>query len=260
MQGTAYDLTGPQGAPVVVLVHGLGLNRACWRWLQPDLSRDFRVLTYDLPGHGGSAPPAPHPDLSAIGAHLTGLLDALGIGRAALVGFSLGGMVVRRVAQDDPGRVMALAILHSPHRRSPDAQAAVRARVEQARTQGPRATVAAALERWFTEDAPPEVLAEVRGWVLANDPAVYPQIYRILAEGVEEIADPRPPITCPTLVLTADQDGGNSPDMARAIAAGIAGSQVVILHGLRHMALAENPAAVNAPLTAFLRRHLLTNP
>jgi pimeloyl-ACP methyl ester carboxylesterase len=53
---------------------------------------------------------------------------------------------------------------------------------------------------------------------------------------------------------------GNSPDMARAIAAEIPGSQVVILPGLRHMALAEDPVAVNAPLIAFLRRHLLTKP
>jgi (E)-2-((N-methylformamido)methylene)succinate hydrolase len=259
MQGTAYDLTGPEGAPVVVLVHGLGLNRACWRWLVPDLSRDFRVLAYDLPGHGASAPPAPNPDLSTLGAHLVGLMDALGIDRAALVGFSLGGMVVRRVAQDHPDRVAALAILHSPHRRSPEAQAAVRARVEQVRAQGPQATVAAALERWFTDAAPTDLLAEVRGWVLANDPAVYPQIYAILAEGVEEIADPVPPVACPTLILTADQDAGNSPDMARAIAAGIAGAEVVILPGLQHMALAEDPAAVNKPLTAFLRRRLLTN-
>lgn len=260
MQGTAFDLTGPDEAPVVVLVHGLGLNRACWRWLVPDLSRDFRVLAYDLPGHGGSAPPGPHPDLAMLGAQLTGLMDRLGIDRAALVGFSLGGMVVRRVVQDHPDRVAALAILHSPHRRSPDAQAAVRARVEQARTDGPQATVAAALERWFTDAAPHDLLSEVRGWVLANDPVVYPQIYAILAEGVEEIAAPEPPIACPALVLTADRDAGNSPDMARAIAAGIPGAEVVILPGLRHMALAENPSAVNAPLIAFLRRHLLTNP
>lgn len=260
MQGTAHDLTGPEGAPVVVLVHGLGLNRACWRWLMPDLSRDFRVLSYDLPGHGNSAPPAPNPDLSALGAHLTALMDDSGIDRAALVGFSLGGMVVRRVAQDHPDRVTALAILHSPHRRSDAAQAAVRARVVQAQAQGPQATVAAALERWFTDAARPEVLDEVRGWVLANDPAIYPQIYAILAEGVAELVAPVPPLACPTLVLTADQDTGNSPDMARAIAAEIAGAQVVILPGLRHMALAEDPAAVNAPLIAFLRRHLLPKP
>lgn len=260
MQGTAYDLTGPKGAPVVVLVHGLGLNRACWRWLLPDLSRVFRVLAYDLPGHGDSAPPAPNPDLSALGAHLTGLLDTLGIDRAALVGFSLGGMVVRRVAQDRPERVAALAILHSPHRRSAQAQAAVRARVVQAQAEGPQATVAAALERWFTDAAPSDLRDEVRGWVLANDPTVYPQIYAILAEGVAEIVAPVPPLACPTLVLTADHDAGNTPAMARAIAAEIAGAEVVILPRLRHMALAEDPGAVNAPLTAFLRRHLLPNP
>jgi pimeloyl-ACP methyl ester carboxylesterase len=130
----------------------------------------------------------------------------------------------------------------------------------QARTQGPHATVAAALDRWFTPAAPAGLRDTVRGWVLANDPAVYPQIYAILAEGVEELVDPRPPVACPALVLTADQDSGNTPDMARAIAAGIAGADLVILPGLRHMALAEDPAAVNVPLTAFLRRHLLTHP
>ncbi len=260
MQGTGHDLTGPKGAPVVVLVHGLGLNRGCWQWLVPDLSRQFRVLAYDLPGHGDSMPPPPNPDLSVLGAHLVGLMDALGIDRAALVGFSLGGMVVRRVAQDHPGRVTALAILNSPHRRTAEAQEAVRARVTQARTHGPQATVAAALDRWFTDAAPPGLLDLVRGWVLANDPAIYPQIYAILAEGVEEVADPVPPVACPTLVLTADQDSGNSPDMARAIAAGIAGAEVVILPRLRHMALAEDPAAVNTPLIAFLRRHLLPEP
>jgi len=60
---------------------------------------------------------------------------------------------------------------------------------------------------------------------------------------------------CPTLVMTGDEDFGNGPQMTHAIAAEIAGSETVILLGLRHMALAENPAAVNAPLLAFLDRH-----
>ncbi len=55
--GTAYDLTGPDGAPVVVLVHGLGLNRAVWQWMIPDLAQRFRVLTFDFLGHGESPPP-----------------------------------------------------------------------------------------------------------------------------------------------------------------------------------------------------------
>lgn len=256
--GTAYELTGPLGAPVVALVHGLGLNRANWHWLRPDLTH-CRVLTYDLLGHGESGPPPQSPGLRTLSDQLARLLDHLGIRRATIVGFSLGGMIARRFAQDYPERTQALAILNSPHTRTPAAQAAVLARVEQARHEGPQATVEAALERWFTDDfraRNPQTMNQVRDWVMANDPAVYPEIYRIFAEGVAEVVAPVPPIASPTLVITGDQDFGNNPDMARAIAAEIAGAELVILPGLRHMALAEAPEAVNRPLVAFLDRHL----
>ena len=63
---------------------------------------------------------------------------------------------------------------------------------------------------------------------------------------------PKPPITCPTLVLTGDEDYGNSPEMSVAIATEISRARLVILKGLRHMALAENPPAVNRPVVNFL--------
>lgn len=257
--GTCCDPSGPEDAPVVVLIHGLGLNRACWQWLAPELAARYRVLTYDLLGHGQSAAPPPDPDLKTLADQLAGLLNHLGIAQAAVVGFSLGGMIARRFAQDHPARVSALAILHSPHRRTVEAQAAIVARVEQAKAEGPSATVEAALVRWFSDGyraTHPEMMALVRSWVLANDPAIYPSLYRILAEGIDEIVAPVPPISAPTLVLTADEDYGNGPDMSRAIAADIAGAELRILPGLRHMALAEAPEAVNAPLIAFLDKHL----
>jgi len=261
--GTAYELTGPEGAPVVALIHGLGLNREVWQWLEPVLSPQFRVLRYDIWGHGDSAAPPTNPTLRMLSEQLAGLLDHCGVKRAAMVGFSLGGMIARRLAQDHPARVTALAILHSPHRRSAAAQAAVLARVAEARLAGPAATIEAALVRWFTDGcraANPALMDLVRRWVLANDPAVYPGIYQILADGTEEIVAPNPPIACPALVITGDEDYGNGPEMTRAIAAEIAGAQSLILPGLRHMALAERPEAVNLPVLEFLRRHLVGGP
>ncbi|MBY0395596.1 MAG: alpha/beta hydrolase, partial [Thermoleophilia bacterium] len=128
-RGTAHEVTGPPDAPAVVLVHGLGLTRAVWQWMVPDLDGRFRVVTYDLAGHGASARPAGRPALGDLARQLSALLDHLGIGRAAVVGFSLGGMVARRFAQDHPARTSALAILNSPHRRTAAEQAAVLARV-----------------------------------------------------------------------------------------------------------------------------------
>jgi len=256
---TAWELHG--SGPAVVLIHGFGLNRAMWRWQLPALTPHFSVLTYDLLGHGESARPTGTPDLSMFSHQLQGLMERCGVERAALVGFSLGGMIARRFALDHPDRVAALAILNSPHDRSPAEREAVRQRVRQTEEQGPSANVEPALERWFTpafRAGAPATIALVREWITRNDPAVYPQIHRVLAEGDAEIAQGLERIACPTLVMTGEDDPGNTPAMARAMAGLIPGARLAVLPGLRHMALVEAPAAVNGPLAAFLRDALET--
>ena len=98
----------------------------------------------------------------------------------------------------------------------------------------------------------PKLLNVVRNWVMKNDPKIYPKIYEVLATGILEITSPIPKISCPTLVITGDEDFGNGPEMAYAIAAEIPKSKVLILKGLRHMALAEAPDTVNKPIKEFL--------
>ena len=190
-------------------------------------------------------------------------MDRCGIARAAVAGFSLGGMIARRFALDHPDRLSALAILHSPHNRSPAERDAVRKRVRQTEAQGPSANLEPALERWFTpafRAEEPEAVALVRTWITRNDPAVYPQIYRVLAEGDAEIARGLERIACPTLVMTGDE----RPRQHARHGAGHGRANPrrpphAVLPGLRHMALAESPAAVNEPLCAFLRDALGTD-
>ena len=257
---TGYDISGPRDAPLVVLIHGLGLDREVWDQTIGSLAQDFRVLAYDMLGHGQTPAPLQKPDLALLARQLAQLLTHLQVRAAALVGFSLGGMIARRFAQDYPDRCLALVLLHSPHRRTPVAQAAILARVAQAKGEGPAATVEAALVRWFSDDyrkANRQVMDRVRGWVLANNSATYPLYYSVLASGIDEIVAPHPPITCPTLVITGGEDHGNGPEMTRAIAAEIPGAQSVILHGLRHMAMMEAPDSTNAPVSAFLQKVLI---
>lgn len=253
IKGTAYEAGGD--GPPVVLVHGLGMARPMWDWQWEALSGRFHVVRYDLLGHGESARPTRPYALADFVEQLEELLDGLGLGTSALVGFSLGGMIVRAFALAHPGRVSALAILNSAHDRTEAERAAVLLRVEQSARDGPRATVAAALERWFTADYAarhPEVLQRVRRWILANDREVYPLIYRVLAEGDEELARSISGIRCPTLVLTGGEDHGNSPDMSRRMAALIPGARAEIIPGLRHMGLVEDPEAFNSRLVPFL--------
>jgi 3-oxoadipate enol-lactonase len=253
MSGTVFESAGE--GPPVVLVHGLGMTRVMWDWQWPALTGRFRVVRYDLLGHGASDKPREAYSLARFADQIAALMDGLGIDRAALVGFSLGGMIVRAFALARPERVSALAILNSAHGRTEEERAAILIRVEQAAIEGPQATVDAALARWFTPSygaSHPEVLERVRRWILANDREVYPLIYRVLAEGDAELAEVIAAIRSPTLVMTGSEDHGNSPDMARRMAALIPGARCEIVPGLRHMGLAEDPEAFNGPLLSFL--------
>lgn len=260
--GTSYEISGERG-PVVVLIHGLGLNRSSWQWQVSALAKEFRAVTYDLYGHGDSADPPELPSLSLFARQLVNLLGHLSIDKAALAGFSLGGMIARRFAMDYPDRLWSLAVLHSAHARDRDAHDAIQARVVQARADGPGATVEAALQRWFTDGfrkSNPDIMNLVRTWVLANRPGVYADIYQVLVDGVTELIAPSPQITVPALVMTGAEDYGNSVDMSRAIAAEIPGSSLVVLPGLRHMALAEAPEQFNRVLVDFLKSALGRKP
>ncbi len=260
VSGTAHELHGPAGAPVVVLVHGLGLNRRMWNAFTLALSRRYRVLAYDLFGHGGSAPPPGAVSLSMFSLQLRALLDAHGVERCAVAGFSLGGMINRRFARDFPESVTALAIFNSPHKRSAREQKLVEQRA--ART---AENMAAALDetmaRWFTPEfraAQPQSIAQVRRWVRANDPAVYAGCRRLLVDGVAELTAQAhcsaPPFSHPALVMTCENDSGSTPAMSKAIAAEIPGAQVFIVPGLRHLGLVERPAEFIKPLLQFLGR------
>ncbi len=126
--GSVYEICGPIDAPVIVFVHGLGLNRQVWSGYIARFASRYRVLNYDLYGHGESAPPPGMPSLAMFSEQLLGLLDELAIDRCSIIGFSLGGMINRRFAMDHGERLQAMAILNSPHERGAQAQKLVEQR------------------------------------------------------------------------------------------------------------------------------------
>jgi pimeloyl-ACP methyl ester carboxylesterase len=127
LQDHAFDSNGIRiryveagsGTPIV-LVHGYSRSVET-NWLDTgvfaDLARDHRVIAYDLPGHGKSGKPTEPAAYHDIASDPIRLMDHLGIARAHLIGYSLGGGVVARMAATHPER-MITAILggHSGYR------------------------------------------------------------------------------------------------------------------------------------------------
>ncbi len=253
--GTAFDVSGPEKAPVIALIHGLGMNRKMWQWHVPTLAERYRVVSYDLAGHGENARPEAVLSLPVFADQLRALLDHADVAKAAIVGYSLGGMINRRFAMDHPDRISALVILNSPHERSPEAQKLVEDRAADTAAGGPAATLDASIARWFTpgfREVRPDIIALARRWILANDPEVYAQARQVLARGVVELIRPQPPITVPTLVMTTENDSGSTPAMSHGIASEIAGAETVILPHLQHMGLVEEPRLFTDPVLRFL--------
>ena len=242
-------------SPPLVLIHGIGLDRTIWDGMLPTLEADRQVLSYDLPGHGVVPDPLVEPTLRAFADHAVTVMDDHHIDRAVLVGFSLGGMVNRRVGMDHPDRVAGLVVIASPHKRSPEAQRLVEERAAATARYGMAATIDVTLDRWFTpefRDDQPEVVADVRRRVLATDGEALSRARHVLATGVDELVQPDPPPDLPLLVMTGEHDSGSTPDMARAIATEAPAGEIVIVPGVRHLGLLETPDRFADPLVHFL--------
>ncbi|MBE1530961.1 alpha/beta fold hydrolase [Actinomadura algeriensis] len=109
---TFVVVSGPEGAPPVVLLHGSGANATMWRDDVAAWSRDFRVFAVDLVGEPGlSAPSRPVLGTDAPALWLDDVLDGLGLAGAALVGASLGGWIALDYAVRRPERVRRLGLL-----------------------------------------------------------------------------------------------------------------------------------------------------
>ncbi|WP_122762110.1 alpha/beta fold hydrolase, partial [Pseudomonas syringae group genomosp. 3] len=180
--GTSYLATG-QGHPVV-LIHGVGLNKEMWGGQIVGLAPRYRVIAYDMLGHGASPRPDPDTGLPGYAEQLRELLAHLGVPQASVVGFSMGGLVARAFALQFPQLLSGLVILNSVFNRSPEQRAGVIARTSQAAEHGPDANAGEALSRWFSHEyqaANPAQIAAIRQNLASNDPQGYLTTYKLFA-------------------------------------------------------------------------------
>ena len=102
---------GPEDGPAIVLVHGFGGDLNGWLFNQPVLAENHRVYALDLPGHGRADKDTAGLDVAGLAGVLADYMEAAGTGPAHLVGLSLGGAIVLRLALDQPDRVRRLTML-----------------------------------------------------------------------------------------------------------------------------------------------------
>lgn len=251
--GVAYLRAG-RGSPVV-LIHGVGMNADVWAPQMDALSRHHDVIAMDMPGHGASDLP---PEDAVLGDYydaVIGLMDALALRQAALVGHSMGALVATGVALAHPERVSRLVAMNAVFRRPPELKQAVAARAAELDANGITASVAPTLARWFGDPAP-DHLAAMRDIARAALEGVnaegYRRTYRLFAASDEAHADDLPGLAVPALFLTGEHDANSSPAMSREMADLAPRGVAEVLPGVRHMMAMTHPDTVNRSLHAFL--------
>ncbi len=253
---TAYEVIG--SGSVVVLIHGVGLDREMWRPLAARLAHKHTIVRYDLAGHGESGSGALGISLTGFADQLEHLLDHLSLDRVALAGFSLGALVARRFALTRPDKLTRLILISSVFRRRPEQIAAVQSRLDQATEDGPDSIIDAAIARWFTprfRAREPEAIDQVRARLQSNNRGDFLAAYAIFAKPDRPGNEDLQRMSCPTLVTTGALDSGSTPDMARALAAALGNGRAVILPDLAHMAPVEGADAMAELVLDFLNEH-----
>jgi 3-oxoadipate enol-lactonase len=246
-------VTGRAEGPFVVLSNSLGATHKMWDAQVAALEERFGVVRYDTRGHGGSPVPGGPYSIDDLADDLVALLDRLGVGRAHLVGLSLGGMTALRVAARDPDRVDRLAVLCTGAQLPPPSGWTDRAAT--VRSEGSGAVATAVVERWFTPEhlsAHPEVRQAAEAMVAATPAEGYAGCCEAIA--ALDLRDDLASITAPTLAIAGADDPATPPPKLEEIATGVKNGQLLVVPRAAHLANAEQPGIITPALIEHLEK------
>ncbi|ARF58207.1 bifunctional 3-oxoadipate enol-lactonase/4-carboxymuconolactone decarboxylase PcaDC [Streptomyces gilvosporeus] len=247
-----HRIDGPDDAPVLVLGASLGTTWHMWDRQVPELTRHWRVIRFDLPGHGGS-PAHAASSVAELADRLVNTLDLLGVERFGYAGCNIGGAIGLQLALTRPHRVTSLALVSSSSRYG--TADAWRQRGVVIRTNGLDPIARTAPEHWFTPGfagAQPAIVEWAVQMVRTTDPGCYIAACEALAS--YDVRSSLGRVGVPTLVVVGSEDQVTPTTDARSLVAGIPDASLALVPGTSHLAPVEQPSAV----TELLIRHFTT--
>ena len=239
------------GTPLLLL-HCLGVDHHFWDFAS-DLADNFRLLSYDLPGHGRTPVPGAPYTIEDLADQAADVLRAQNIFKVHVAGISLGGLIAQRLAAANPEMVDRLVLIDTTPRYTDELRGMWAIRAKSARDQGPISLIEGLLPIWFTPAALAKNATDVRYVrdALARCPV---EGYALACEALAA-ADLRADaarIASPTLVMCGDDDIPSFRDAANWLAEHIGKARLAWVTGARHASVLEQPAQALRLLREFL--------
>ena len=244
-----YELHGKEGAPWLIFSHSLACTVRMWDPQIAAFKDRYRILAYDMRGHGQSAAPAGPYTLDMLADDVLALLRELKIDRARYVGLSIGGMIGQHLALKEPKRFEKMVLTDTGHTQTPETLKQWEERIRIAQAQGMKPLVAGTMERWFTpafRDRPQaQRIAEL---IAATPVAGYvgcgQAIMKLNTTG--RLKD----IKLPVLAITGEADAAAGG--TKYIGEHLPGAKFVNIPQAAHIANIEQPEKFNQALREFL--------
>lgn len=253
-----YDEQG-QGAPLVFL-SGLGGDHRAFSVSARHFSTSYRVLTIDHRDVGRSSRVVQGYETRDLAADVARWLGELRVGRAHVVGHSLGGLVAQELALEFPECVQSL-VLASTHAGANEwRKAVIESWIEQRKIFSPGQFTTLTLP-WLVAPVFYKNANQVAGMVrfaetneFAQDPDAFERQARAAAEF--EARDRLPHLQVPTLVLSGELDIVNPPSVARELASSITGSEIAFLPNVGHLPHIEDGVNFRRIVGEFISRQI----
>lgn len=244
----------PSGSPIVLLLHGLGVNASSWSLqFDPLIKAGFRPLAPDLPGFGQSRYDGRGWTVKRVAAALADFLVALGSSPIYLVGLSLGGMVAQQFVLDHPHLVKKLILVSSFAALRPEHSTGwfyLLRRVLLVVFKGIPEQAAFASTRLFPEPGQEALRQLFVEQIIQADPRAYRAA--MLAIALFDSRRTLARIHVPALVVSGADDGTASPFMQKTLAQGIPNARQIIIAGAGHAVSVDHPEVFNQAMMEFL--------
>ena len=251
-----YRIDGPEDdpeAPWLTFSPSLVTSLELWDPQVAAFADRYRILRYDIRGHGGSAAAPPPYSPAMLAGDVIGLLDHLGIARTHLAGISIGGMTAIMAAAAHPGRIRSLTVSNLSAQATPAVVVGWEERIARVEAEGMATIVEPMLERWFTPEwraANPVAETGVRALIATTTREGFIGGGRALQQ--TDYTGKGEAIGCPTLFIGGAADAAAPTAAMRAVAATFADARLIEIAGAGHLSNLQAPDAWNGALAMLL--------